>query len=332
MKKILYLLTFLTLWGCSTSDESPYNFATYHAEKSMDYKLEETYKMLSQPESYDLASYFVDGDLMLIGNRSKSSYGVDVQNIKTGEVLHHFYSWETKDSRDTIKSLVSDMAMNEKYIFLLQNTSKIDVFSKTGYQYVTTIGTGKWNFTNKGLIAGNGLFLHNDQLFVRDREKISVFNVGSLEDVAPGELAWVAFSATLPQNNYIVQFASYKGRIFFTDVVNKCLYSFEDKVYHQGEKIVIDKRIDLDVEPWGICLVDGDIVISAKNDKFYQLVDASGNIEEFKVEGYSNRDLGRLFCDEHWFWFSDTSRNYISKCSYQEKEPVVETPTEENQQ
>ncbi|QZT37943.1 hypothetical protein K5X82_03340 [Halosquirtibacter xylanolyticus] len=320
MKHVIFILPFLLFIACKSKEEAPYDFKEYHAQQDYQFEFDHSYKMFSEPTSYDFASYYLFENKMLIGNRSKTNFGVDIQEYTTKRLIHHIDRWEGAEGKDSINAVVKDMAMNEKYIFILQENSQVEVFDTNNYGHITTIGTGKWNYTRQGLVGGNGLLLIENQLFVRDREKLSVFDVSQLDKMKAGSLTSMAISSTLPQNNFIVQFMKFHDRIYFTDVANKAIYSFAYHKYHQGDQIHIDKRISLTVEAYGICTMNQDIIISSKDRKFYTITDASGSIENFPIVGYSNRDLGRIFCKNNTFWFSDTSRNYVARCNIKSRQ------------
>lgn len=68
-----------------------------------------------------------------------------------------------------------DVAVSSDYIFVVNRSSRIDLFRRNDYSYVTTIGRTGWQ--SSSLLQCEAAEVAGDKLFIRDKQKIKVVQI-----------------------------------------------------------------------------------------------------------------------------------------------------------
>ena len=84
------------------------------------------------------------GDTLFIANRAEGSDGVWVVRASTGELLYSLTGWTYNGKNEKFDNQVMDVAVSSDYIFVVNRSSRIDLFRRNDYSYVTTIGRTGW--------------------------------------------------------------------------------------------------------------------------------------------------------------------------------------------
>lgn len=95
-------------------------------------------------QSYNPVGMRRSGDTLFIANRADGSDGVRIVRASTGELLYSLTGWTYDGKAEKFDNQVMDVAVNSDYIFVVNRSSRIDMFRRNDYTYVTTIGRTGW--------------------------------------------------------------------------------------------------------------------------------------------------------------------------------------------
>ena len=91
-------------------------------------------------QNYNPVGMRRSGDTLFIANRAEGSDGVWVVRASTGELLYSLTGWTYNGKNEKFDNQVMDVAVSSDYIFVVNRSSRIDLFRRNDYSYVTTIG------------------------------------------------------------------------------------------------------------------------------------------------------------------------------------------------
>lgn len=123
-------------------------------------------------QSYNPVGMRRSGDTLFIANRADGSDGVRIVRASTGELLYSLTGWTYDGKAEKFDNQVMDVAVNSDYIFVVNRSSRIDMFRRNDYTYVTTIGRTGWQ--SSSLLQCESAEVAGDKLFIRDKQKIKV--------------------------------------------------------------------------------------------------------------------------------------------------------------
>lgn len=95
-------------------------------------------------QNYNPVGMRRSGDTLFIANRAEGSDGVWVVRASTGELLYSLTGWTYNGKNEKFDNQVMDVAVSSDYIFVVNRSSRIDLFRRNDYSYVTTIGRTGW--------------------------------------------------------------------------------------------------------------------------------------------------------------------------------------------
>lgn len=158
------------------------------------------------------------GDTLFIANCADGSDGVRIVRASTGELLYSLTGWTYDGKAEKFDNQVMDVAVNSDYIFVVNRSSRIDMFRRNDYTYVTTIGRTGWQ--SSSLLQCESAEVAGDKLFIRDKQKIKVVQ---LSDCTPENRFKVPVFAqntdsTTSNNGFNLEtVARYKELIYVSD-------------------------------------------------------------------------------------------------------------------
>ena len=104
--------------------------------------------------------------------------GVGTQNYNPVGMRRSLYSltgWTYNGKNEKFDNQVMDVAVSSDYIFVVNRSSRIDLFRRNDYSYVTTIGRTGWQ--SSSLLQCEAAEVAGDKLFIRDKQKIKVVQI-----------------------------------------------------------------------------------------------------------------------------------------------------------
>lgn len=126
-------------------------------------------------QNYNPVGMRRSGDTLFIANRAEGSDGVWVVRASTGELLYSLTGWTYNGKNEKFDNQVMDVAVSSDYIFVVNRSSRIDLFRRNDYSYVTTIGRTGWQ--SSSLLQCEAAEVAGDKLFIRDKQKIKVVQI-----------------------------------------------------------------------------------------------------------------------------------------------------------
>lgn len=186
MKYKLYILNALLLLfsGCSKDTIIVQEYPSYTTQQilSLTHQQQVDSSTISglNAYKYNPVSTRCSGDTLFIANRADNADGVIIIRASTGEVLKFLTEWTYQGQIEKFDKQVIDVAVNTDYIFVVNRSSRIDMFSRKDYSYITTIGKTGWE--SSSLLQCESMEIAGDKLFIRDKHKVKVV---SLTDCIP---------------------------------------------------------------------------------------------------------------------------------------------------
>ena len=233
------------------------------------------------------------GDTLFIANRAGDS-GLIIVRISTNEVIKKLTSWEFNGVTEKFDFDVMDVTVNNQFIFVVNRSSRIDVFNRNNYSYVTTIGKTGWQTSS--LLQCESADLVGDKLFIRDKHRIKVVR---LEDCTPENRFKVPIfsesqDSTAANNGFAIETVrSFQGNAYVTDFVQSKIFVISaDSVQTKGEKLKFLHSYTLPYKPIGIDFYEGDAFVTCNNNQILRMDLKTGEIKERFASFAGNVPLG----------------------------------------
>lgn len=112
------------------------------------------------------------GDTLFIANRADGNDGVLIVNVEKNEVIYNLTGWTFEGKEEKFDNQIMDVAVNKDYIFVVNRSSRIDMFRRDDYSYITTIGRTGWEHSS--LLQCESAEVVGDKLFIRDKHHVKV--------------------------------------------------------------------------------------------------------------------------------------------------------------
>ncbi len=184
IKYYSYVLTFIQLFmltGCNKDNNREFPFTTTSILTFAYERLWEGEDINGlDPSTYNPVSVCQSGDTLFIANRANEADGIIILKISTGELLKFLTEWNYNGQPEKFDNQIIDVAVNADYIFVVNRSSRIDMFNRKDYSYVTTIGRTGWQHSS--LLQCESMEIFGDKLFIRDKRRVKVVN---LSDCTP---------------------------------------------------------------------------------------------------------------------------------------------------
>lgn len=231
---------------------------------------------------YNPIGFCCSGDTLFIANQAGEASGLIVVRISTNEVLKKMTSWQYNGTTEVFDNAVMDVAVNNQFIFVVNRSSRIDMFRRDDYTYVTTIGRTGWQ--QSSLLQCESADLVGDKLFIRDKHRIKVVR---LEDCTPENRFKVPIFAesqdsTAPNNGFALESVrTHEGKVYVTDFVTSKIFVIEaESVQTKGEKLKFLRSYTLPSQPLGLDFYQGDLFVTCNNKQIIRLNPETGEIKE----------------------------------------------------
>lgn len=231
LKKTLYFILVAVWFGCITGcdkseNNNPYQFTT---DSLLTFRLT---KLLDEQsingiagKAYNPVGVRQSGDTLFIANRADGADGVWVVRASTGELLKDLTEWTYQGQKEVFDNQVIDVAVNSNYIFVVNRSSRIDMFRRSDYSYVTTIGKTGWQ--SSPLLQCEAAEAVGNKLFIRDKHRVKVVR---LEDCTPENRFKVPIFAqsvdSTTQNNgfHVESLIEQNGLVYVSDYESYAIY------------------------------------------------------------------------------------------------------------
>lgn len=171
-------LLLLTLTGCSKENieiqETPYTTRSI-LTLAHEQQWEAANIGSLDASKYNPVSVCHSGDTLFIANRADGADGILVVRASTGELLKSLTEWTYNGETEKFDNQIIDVAVNADYIFVVNRSSRIDMFNRKDYSYITTIGRTGWQ--SSSLLQCESMEIAGDKLFIRDKRRVKVVQI-----------------------------------------------------------------------------------------------------------------------------------------------------------
>lgn len=261
--------------------------------------------------NYNPVSMRKRGDTLFIANRADGSDGVLIVRESTGELLKVLTSWKYNGTDEFFDNQVIDVEVTPNLILVVNRTSRIDLFNRKDYSYITTIGTGKW--WTSSLLQCESAVVVDDKIFIRDKQQVKVVR---LADCTPENRFKVPNFAqntdsTTQNNGFNLQsITAYKKKVYLTDFESgKILVIHADSVKGNGAAIPFlhSFRLSSGNRPLGLNFYDGFLFVTCSNQTILKLDADTGEVLDTitEISGFGPVVTpGRLFFDGKYAYLS----------------------------
>lgn len=258
------------------------------------------YSALGLPSeaAFNPVSTKVSGDTIFVANNAADFYGIIVLNKSTGEVIKHLTEWTYNDAVETFDNQIVDVAVNGSLVFVVNRSSRIDVFKRADFSYVTTIGKTGWQ--SSSLLQCESADVAGDQLFIRDKQKIVVVNIA---DCTPANRFKVpnfitSSDSTSSNNGFNIECArAYQDLVYISDFERSRILVIDPKsATEKNGKLAFKRSIVTASKPLAFSFCNGTMMVVCQNSSILQIDLKSGktiatytsfaNAIEWKTPGY----------------------------------------------
>lgn len=210
----------------------------------------------------------VKGDTLFVIDRERKSdrYQLHAFSIKDKKHIRTLSEWQYKEKSYFFDDMITAVAVSDKYVYVGTRNSKIEVFDVQTLNFVTRIGDGNWDNSTYRMVHVFALAVSNGQLFVRDKERIVVYNE---QDVTPEDFQRIprySYSETL---GYNTNFNTYdaavakNGRVYFTDYEKRAVQVVDPATIKEMKAFAPVQVFDMkERKPKGIALHGDNMYVS----------------------------------------------------------------------
>lgn len=269
MKKTLYFIL-ASIWvccitGCEKSDNA--NAYQYTTDSLLTFKLNTLLdgQAISgiAGKGYNPVGVRQAGDTLFIANRADGADGVWIVRASTGELLKELTEWTFQGQKEVFDNQVIDVAVNADYIFVVNRSSRIDMFRRSDYSYVTTIGKTGWQ--SSPLLQCEAAEVVGNKLFIRDKHRVKVVQ---LEECTPANRFKVPIFAqsndSTTQNNgfHVESLIEHNKLIYVSDYESYAIYVIDPaSVNVKGEPIGFTRSYHFAAKPLGMDFYNGRLYV-----------------------------------------------------------------------
>lgn len=265
-------------------------------------------------QNYNPVGMRRSGDTLFIANRAEGSDGVWVVRASTGELLYSLTGWTYNGKNEKFDNQVMDVAVSSDYIFVVNRSSRIDLFRRNDYSYVTTIGRTGWQ--SSSLLQCEAAEVAGDKLFIRDKQKIKVVQIS---DCTPENRFKVPVFAqntdsTSSNNGFNLEsVARHEGLIYVSDYeTSRILVIDPATVAVKGEPVRFLRSYHMPNKPLSMGFFQNEMYVVCANNRIVR-VDLRtgkelGSYSSF-AGGVGLGTPGRLFFHNDTFYLAGRNAN-----------------------
>lgn len=283
MKTNAFLLLALLMASC-TDLKSP--TATTESYRVLETVREITPEQMGNRKAYAVA---LSGDTVFVAAfDSTSNSGVFLFSQETGERIGEITSWD--NGKTTFTENVTCVAVDAKYIYIGEKSSRVDVFKRSDLSHYSTVGTGAWwGDEKKKMVHSFGIAAMDSLLYVRDKSSIRVF---PQEYIRP-ETAWnvplYAKVEALPTNTVPYGIVSVKNTVVATDFdLRALLILHNDSIQEAAFTVMPMDTIPLTARPFGITVHKDEFLVTLDNGTMESRSTQDGSLLQIyaSIEGH----------------------------------------------
>lgn len=286
LKKPLYFIL-ATIWLCCMAgcDKSvvinPYEFST---DSILTFRLNTLLDGQSingiAGKAYNPVGVRQSGDTLFIANRADGADAVWVVRASTGELLKELTEWTYQGQKEMFDNQVIDVVVNSNYIFVVNRSSRIDMFRRSDYSYVTTIGKTGWQ--SSPLLQCEAAEAVGNKLFIRDKHRVKVVR---LEDCTPENRFKVPIFAqsvdSTTQNNgfHVESLIEHKGLVYVSDYESYAIYVINPQtVTVKDEPVRFIRSYRFAAKPLGMDFYNGRLYVVCADKSIVALDPQNGKV------------------------------------------------------
>lgn len=267
-------------------------------------------------KSYNPVSMRKSGDTLFIANRADGADGVLILKESTGELIKHLTSWKFNGVEEFFDKQVIDVEVTPTLILVVNRSSRIDIFNRNDYSYITTIGTSNWE--NSSLLQCESAVVVGDKIFIRDKQWVKVVRQ---EDCTPQNRFNVpTFAQTVDSTKHNIGFnlesiATYKKMVYVTDYESSKIYVINPSVVKvKGQKIPFVRSIPFSTSnrPLSLNFYNDLLFVTCSNQSILKVDPKTGKILDSITQLSGDKTLinpGRIFFDGNKVYISSSSAN-----------------------
>lgn len=273
----LTLITIAAVAFTSCKKEFDFNAQSFNTLR-LDKKYSPTDLGFEASDAFNPVSTRISGDTLFIACASSSFTGVVVARKSTGEAIKKLSSWSYNGKTEVFDDAVMDVAVSGSLLFVVNRSSRIDVFKRSDFSYVTTIGSTGWQWST--LLQCEAADVAGDQLFIRDKHRIIVVNIA---DCTPANRFVVpnfieSTDSTSANNSFSLQsVATYQGMVYVSDYERSRILVVDPKsATTKGGKLAFGRSIVTPSRPLSFSFYKGTILVVCRDNSIVQIDLKSG--------------------------------------------------------
>lgn len=294
MKKLLFcLLITAGFFSCSEDQGIGDTLGNNHPETKSVARERPKYYTLAYKIPADIfltpGPIATQGDLLVIGNTSSGSEGINFYGLENGNSQYRIHSWSYKDSTLAIEHAPTAVCIHDNRIYVgVADEGKVYVFDASSYGFVTTIGNGniqadqpsddKFAVGAPCSIVGDG-----DKLLIRDRLHLRIYNTADITSenyeaipyYAAGKEKYPVQPTTLLNQAYV----GYANYIYLTDADSKQVICVKPLA-----SIPAGDAVDMVEDTYSFSLAPSGAAVS--EDRAYLSFGTEGVIKEYTTGGF----------------------------------------------
>lgn len=243
---------------------------------------EYTYADLGLPSAsaFNPVSVETSGDTVFVANNTADFCGLIVLNNTTGEVIKQLTSWTINGSKEQFDNQVLDVAVNGSMIFVVNRSSRIDVFKRSDFSYITTIGKTGWQIST--LLQCEAADVVGERLFIRDKQKIVVVNLAdcTTENRFKVPNYIVSSDSTSANNGFNMEcVAAHQGLVYISDFErSRILVVDPASAAEKDAKLTFKRSILTDSKPLSFSFCGQNMMVVCQNGNIVEVDLRSGSV------------------------------------------------------
>lgn len=290
------------------------------------------YKGFGEPQEVEIPTsiaatftpraFAVKGDTMFVANTNAADRAIYIVDLSTNALIGKLSSWRQDDTDKAFTSDITDIAVNDKLIFVGVQTSNVFIFDRATLKLVNVIGNaaGNWGNGVYDMVHCYGLCVSGQKLILRDKESIRAYWIYEAITEPSSKIPWIGKVTNgdlgYDYNPTLHGTVEYRNRVYLTDWYSKSIQVVSPDnfkiVFGESTNTQVDTVLRFEkLQPLGVTVSGGKLLVSSqKSPNILRVHPLSGQIVD-TIATFSNRNVGRMQLHNGKLYFVDLKGNKI---------------------
>ena len=246
-------------------------------------------------ETFSPKDVCADDHRVYVLNDATNAWSVEVFTEEGGVLTHErtLQTWSYNGNEQTFIGQPKGIAVGNGKLYVVNVSSRVDVFDTNTLEFITAIGTGSWGDGVTQIEHGMEVIAKGDRVIVRDKKRLNIY---AEEDIVAENYCNVARMAqSIYMGESMQVYGSdmdMQGFVYTSHDNSRRIYKYDPRKVQAGQNISPVATFDMKVAPLDVVCFDNRLLVSqASAPRLVELDPATGEV----IQDHSAvQDFGRL--------------------------------------